>query len=55
MCGPTEKMTTKEASVALAELMRKRLDISLSPIALELFIRSEWSKIKLYAHRIHED
>jgi hypothetical protein len=56
MCGePQKHMSAREASQSLSDLLLKRVAVCISPITLELFIRSEWSKIKLYAHRIHED
>lgn len=55
MCGEQpNKLTAKEAAIALSELMYRKLDVRIDQISLRLFIQSEWSKIKKYAHIIHD-
>lgn len=56
VCEPTStKMTAKEAASLLTNLMNNNLDTTINPIAMRLFIIAHWNKIKLCAHRIHED
>lgn len=55
MTAKDTKMTAKEAASLLTNLMNNKLDTTIDPVAMRLFIVAHWSKVKLYAHRIHED
>lgn len=38
----------------LAKLMREDLGVNVSARELRMFLRANWEKVSLYAHRIHE-
>lgn len=61
MCGAEDSQrrpTAAEAGVELARLMERQLGYpvgKIDNIALRLFIRAYWSRVKYLAHAIHDE
>lgn len=51
MCNPSVEQNPERR---LSEIMARELDVSIDPIALRLFLRSNWTIVSGLAHRIHD-
>lgn len=51
MCSASD---VRKPEQKLSDLMKRELEVEISPVALKLFIRSYWSRVSGYAHAIHD-
>jgi hypothetical protein len=52
------QLSAKQAGIELARLMERQLGYvegHIDNVALRHFIRAYWSRVRLYAHAIHDD
>lgn len=52
---PRAPERARQAAGDLAQLMRDKLNMSVDPIALRLFLQVYWSRVETLAHTIHDN